>query len=406
MNASSFPCAGPRVPAVPIGVHHAGSRIPGPPPERAGPPPGPAARLAPGDLPAARIPRPGRPRGDAARCRERQVLYQFSARGHDFAQILLGLQLTDRTMGSPCYYRSRPVMLALGVELEEAAAGPLRAHRLLQRRSRHRRRVQQAGSGRSHGVARMWRRRGAVHAGGRLGSGDPLPRRGAAGRCVRAQHRRRAGWRRFGCHRRILVGAHDGHDAAPADAVLHRGQRLRHLGAIAAADAGRQHRGQPALVLGPDSPRRATAPIRCRPRSSGRSGSTRARGARAAAAAPDRAAALRALRPGYPGLQVARDDRRSSGHAIRCIELQRFLVPACSSGRGLDAVGRATRIATSSERLRTRVGAAASRTRHSHAAVTSSRTTYATGRGRAGRAATHPPAPAHEPRPGPSASTC
>ncbi len=56
---------------------------------------------------------------------QRQVLYQFSARGHDFAQILLGLQLTDRHDGVTVYYRSRPVMLALGVELEEAAAGPL-----------------------------------------------------------------------------------------------------------------------------------------------------------------------------------------------------------------------------------------------------------------------------------------
>jgi 2-oxoisovalerate dehydrogenase E1 component len=56
---------------------------------------------------------------------ERQVLYQFSARGHDFAQILLGLQLTDAHDGVGVYYRSRPLMLALGVDLEEAAAGPL-----------------------------------------------------------------------------------------------------------------------------------------------------------------------------------------------------------------------------------------------------------------------------------------
>jgi len=56
---------------------------------------------------------------------ERQVLYQFSARGHDFAQILLGLQLTDPHDGVTVYYRSRPLMLALGVALEDAAAGPL-----------------------------------------------------------------------------------------------------------------------------------------------------------------------------------------------------------------------------------------------------------------------------------------
>jgi 2-oxoisovalerate dehydrogenase E1 component len=56
---------------------------------------------------------------------ERKVLYQFSARGHDFAQILLGLQLTDPHDGVTVYYRSRPIMLALGVSLEDAAAGPL-----------------------------------------------------------------------------------------------------------------------------------------------------------------------------------------------------------------------------------------------------------------------------------------
>ena len=56
---------------------------------------------------------------------ERKVLYQFSARGHDFAQILLGLQLSDAHDAVTVYYRSRPMMLALGVGLEEAAAGPL-----------------------------------------------------------------------------------------------------------------------------------------------------------------------------------------------------------------------------------------------------------------------------------------
>ncbi len=56
---------------------------------------------------------------------ERKVLYQFSARGHDLAQILLGLELTDSHDGVSVYYRSRPLMLALGVSLEDAAAGPL-----------------------------------------------------------------------------------------------------------------------------------------------------------------------------------------------------------------------------------------------------------------------------------------
>src|SRR5947208_12152800 len=56
---------------------------------------------------------------------ERKVLYQFSARGHDLAQILLGQQLTDAHDGVSVYYRSRPLLLALGVSLEDAAAGPL-----------------------------------------------------------------------------------------------------------------------------------------------------------------------------------------------------------------------------------------------------------------------------------------
>src|SRR5919202_5683995 len=51
---------------------------------------------------------------------ERKVLYQFSACGHDLAQILLGSRLThphDATCG---YYRSRPLLLSLGVPLEDA----------------------------------------------------------------------------------------------------------------------------------------------------------------------------------------------------------------------------------------------------------------------------------------------
>jgi 2-oxoisovalerate dehydrogenase E1 component len=49
----------------------------------------------------------------------KQVLYQFSARGHDLAQVLLGLKLKngDAACG---YYRSRPLLLALGVPLADA----------------------------------------------------------------------------------------------------------------------------------------------------------------------------------------------------------------------------------------------------------------------------------------------
>lgn len=51
---------------------------------------------------------------------ERKVLYQFSARGHDMAQALLGSRLTHRRDATCGYYRSRPLLLALGVAVEDA----------------------------------------------------------------------------------------------------------------------------------------------------------------------------------------------------------------------------------------------------------------------------------------------
>jgi 2-oxoisovalerate dehydrogenase E1 component len=50
----------------------------------------------------------------------RKVLYQFSARGHDMAQILLGSRLTEEHDGACGYYRSRPMLLALGVDMADA----------------------------------------------------------------------------------------------------------------------------------------------------------------------------------------------------------------------------------------------------------------------------------------------
>ncbi|MDQ3077378.1 MAG: thiamine pyrophosphate-dependent enzyme, partial [Pseudomonadota bacterium] len=50
---------------------------------------------------------------------EKKILYQFSARGHDMAQVILGMQL--REGDAACgYYRSRPMLLALGVPLADA----------------------------------------------------------------------------------------------------------------------------------------------------------------------------------------------------------------------------------------------------------------------------------------------
>jgi 2-oxoisovalerate dehydrogenase E1 component len=57
--------------------------------------------------------------------KQKQVLYQFSARGHDMAQAILG-SLINRPGDAACgYYRSRPFMLSVGLELDEAMAAPL-----------------------------------------------------------------------------------------------------------------------------------------------------------------------------------------------------------------------------------------------------------------------------------------
>ncbi len=51
---------------------------------------------------------------------ERKIFYQFSARGHDMAQVLLGLHLTNPNDAICGYYRSRPILLALGVSPVDA----------------------------------------------------------------------------------------------------------------------------------------------------------------------------------------------------------------------------------------------------------------------------------------------
>src|ERR1700732_1517039 len=53
------------------------------------------------------------------------IPYQFSARGHELAQVLLGSLLTHRHDGVGAYYRSRPLLLTLGLSLEDAMAAPL-----------------------------------------------------------------------------------------------------------------------------------------------------------------------------------------------------------------------------------------------------------------------------------------
>jgi 2-oxoisovalerate dehydrogenase E1 component len=57
--------------------------------------------------------------------REHLVLYQFSARGHDVAQAILGSLLTHPRDAASAYYRSRPLLLSLGLSIEDALASPL-----------------------------------------------------------------------------------------------------------------------------------------------------------------------------------------------------------------------------------------------------------------------------------------
>jgi len=56
---------------------------------------------------------------------EKKVLYQFSARGHDVAQLILGQHLTHKHDAAGAYYRSRPLLLSLGLSVADAFAGPM-----------------------------------------------------------------------------------------------------------------------------------------------------------------------------------------------------------------------------------------------------------------------------------------
>ena len=57
--------------------------------------------------------------------KEHQVLYQFSARGHDVAQSILGSLLVHPHDGVGAYYRSRPMLLSLGLPIADAHGSPL-----------------------------------------------------------------------------------------------------------------------------------------------------------------------------------------------------------------------------------------------------------------------------------------
>ena len=55
----------------------------------------------------------------------KQVLYQFTARGHDVTQVLLAQTLSGRRDAVGVYYRSRPLVLALGLALDDALASTM-----------------------------------------------------------------------------------------------------------------------------------------------------------------------------------------------------------------------------------------------------------------------------------------
>jgi 2-oxoisovalerate dehydrogenase E1 component len=51
---------------------------------------------------------------------EKKILYQFSARGHELGQILLGMLMTKPHDAVSGYYRSRPLMLTMGLSVADA----------------------------------------------------------------------------------------------------------------------------------------------------------------------------------------------------------------------------------------------------------------------------------------------
>ena len=57
--------------------------------------------------------------------KEHLVLYQFSSRGHDVAQAILGSFITEKHDAAGAYYRSRPLLISLGLPLEDALGSPL-----------------------------------------------------------------------------------------------------------------------------------------------------------------------------------------------------------------------------------------------------------------------------------------
>jgi 2-oxoisovalerate dehydrogenase E1 component len=64
-------------------------------------------------------------RSKATTPKEHVVQYQFSAKGHEVAQVILGSLLTGTHDAAGAYYRSRPLLLSIGLSIEDAHGSPL-----------------------------------------------------------------------------------------------------------------------------------------------------------------------------------------------------------------------------------------------------------------------------------------
>src|SRR5262249_16210440 len=56
---------------------------------------------------------------------KKKINYQFSARGHAPSQVLLGSLVTHKHDAAGAYYRYRPLLLTLGLTIEESFAASL-----------------------------------------------------------------------------------------------------------------------------------------------------------------------------------------------------------------------------------------------------------------------------------------
>ena len=119
---------------------------------------------------------------------EKKILYQFSARGHELGQILLGSLLTAAHDAASGYYRSRPLLLTMGLSAEESLA---------------------AGMAKSGGIS-DGRDIGAVYNLPGNGGATVLPMAGGVG----TQYSVTAGWARAILYHRDVLG-----DASWKDAI-------------------------------------------------------------------------------------------------------------------------------------------------------------------------------------------